>query len=230
MSRIGYGYGSEWHLLRFLGYHRDALNKAVRDAIRVSSVEWLDAPLKLGVARDNRFPDAEWRGVDFLPIDAEIHNCWRSFWPQTGNVPCWDGVGRVKIERETEWLLVEAKAHTEELKTTCGAKKEGGFDLINTAFDQTKRDMGVALSGNWLAPYYQYANRLVVLNFLLKHNVPARLLFICFVGDSDPKGRWACPQSVAEWKTVVHAIHEHLGLTGSSETERRLHHLFLSVR
>jgi hypothetical protein len=42
MGEIGYGYGSEWHLLRYPGYHRNTLNDGVLQATGGSEVEWLD--------------------------------------------------------------------------------------------------------------------------------------------------------------------------------------------
>ena len=33
MAQIGYGYGSEFQLLRFLGHHRNLLEEAIRKAI-----------------------------------------------------------------------------------------------------------------------------------------------------------------------------------------------------
>lgn len=42
MGKIGHGYGSEWHLLRYLGRHRNLLDNAVRDATRCGRFDWLD--------------------------------------------------------------------------------------------------------------------------------------------------------------------------------------------
>ena len=44
MADIGYGYGSEWHLLRFLGYHRNALDSPILRATGGQEIEWLDFP------------------------------------------------------------------------------------------------------------------------------------------------------------------------------------------
>ena len=33
MAEIGYGYGSEWHLMRFMARHRKLLEKAIRESI-----------------------------------------------------------------------------------------------------------------------------------------------------------------------------------------------------
>ena len=45
MGRLGYTYGSEWHLLRFLGYHRNELNRRIEDIIpgdQVKVINWID--------------------------------------------------------------------------------------------------------------------------------------------------------------------------------------------
>lgn len=43
MAQIGYGYGSEFQLLRFLGHHRNLLEEAIRKVIGDSdgSFYWL---------------------------------------------------------------------------------------------------------------------------------------------------------------------------------------------
>ena len=33
MAEIGYGYGSEWHLMRFMARHRKLLEEAIRKSI-----------------------------------------------------------------------------------------------------------------------------------------------------------------------------------------------------
>ncbi len=64
MSKIGYGYGSEWHLLRYLGYHRALLSQKVGEALGAGSVEWLDFPFaKDGAPLQD---DREFRGLEFL--------------------------------------------------------------------------------------------------------------------------------------------------------------------
>ena len=44
MTQIGYGYGSEFQLLRFLGHHRNDLEEAIRKAIGDShgNFYWFD--------------------------------------------------------------------------------------------------------------------------------------------------------------------------------------------
>jgi hypothetical protein len=46
MAKIGYGYGSECHLLRWMGRHRKAFDKTMLNTVGTSSnekeIEWLD--------------------------------------------------------------------------------------------------------------------------------------------------------------------------------------------
>jgi hypothetical protein len=225
---MGNGYGSEFHLLRYLGYHRHELNRAVEEKIGGRVSDWLDFPLgserKLGT---------EWKGVDFVDSASDVKSAWLKFWPQTGNVPNWDAVGRLESNSDNEYLLVEAKAHVEELHSSCGASKKGGLDTIRTE-GTIKASGSTADVDDWLGPYYQYANRLAHLHFLLQHNVPARLVFIYFFGD-DWCGKTLngktplCPKEAKEWEAPLKKMYDHLRLNGRSELGKRVHKLFLHV-
>jgi hypothetical protein len=80
MGRIGHGYGSEWHLLRYLGRHRDRLDKEVLAKVGAKEVKWLDFPFK----PNGKWQDEEWKGVDFLRR-KDVQAKWSEFWPQRGN-------------------------------------------------------------------------------------------------------------------------------------------------
>ena len=249
MGKMGHGYGSEFHLLRYLGYHRHELNRAVEQKTGGRVSDWLDFPIG-----GKGSLDREWKGVDFVDSAAGVSSTWLEFWPQSGNVPNWDAVGRLELNSGLEYLLVEAKAHVEELQSSCSAKKtkkeggldeirgeetatkEGGLDKIRGALKATIKANGfTATVEDWLRPYYQYANRLAHLHFLLLHNIPARLIFIYFCGDN-----WGgktfngkqpvCPKEAKEWEVSLKKMYDRLCLNGQSELEKRVHKLFLNVR
>src|SRR5208283_661004 len=135
MGRMGDGYGSEFHLLRYLGYHRHELNREVEKTTGGRVTEWLD----FAFGGEGK-PDREWKGVDFVDPASGVKSAWLEFWPQSGNVPNWDAVGRLKSDSGTEYLLVEAKAHVEELQSNCSAKearRKGGLDKIREALKAT---------------------------------------------------------------------------------------------
>src|SRR3546814_13709602 len=108
MADMGIGYGSECHLLRYLGRHRAALDAAIRAETGCDDVRWLDYPFDAG----RTWKDGEWKGLGFLPVDSPAHEAWRRPWPQGGNAPQRDAVGQVATAAGAEWLLGGAKAHS----------------------------------------------------------------------------------------------------------------------
>jgi len=235
MGKMGNGYGSEFHLLRFLGYHRDKLNDEIKQVTGGRVIDWLD----FGFGGGGKL-DSEWKGVDFVNSPSGVKSAWQAFWPQSGNVPNWDAVGRLESNSATEYLLVEAKAHAEELQSSCAAKgteKQGGLNKIKDALQTTITTNGFGVDVNrWLRPYYQYTNRLAHLHFLIQHGIPARLVFIYFCGD-DWKGRNlpngkppTCPKEANKWAIPLQRMYRHLGLSGQSNLEQRVHKVFLNVK
>ena len=73
MADIALGHGSKWQLSRYLGWHRNALNAAIRLLVpSAEAVEWLDFPSG----------DAEWESFDFMDPDGRgIRDAWRKVWP-----------------------------------------------------------------------------------------------------------------------------------------------------
>lgn len=170
-------------------------------------------------------------GLDFIENDA-VKDLWKTFWPQTGNAQNWDAVGKINYGDHEEWLLVEAKAHFGEVKSNCKAKSGESIAKIRIALEKAAcafcdRPMGVE---DWLSPYYQYANRLAALYFLMrecKPAIPTRLLFIYFSGDQRKEGD--CPKVEGEWQPVIKAMEEKLGIDTRGELYQRVEHLFVPV-
>ena len=51
MSKVGYGYGSEYHLMRYLAYHRGVLKQQVDEATGGELINWLDFPFSASPQR-----------------------------------------------------------------------------------------------------------------------------------------------------------------------------------
>jgi hypothetical protein len=222
VGEMGHGYGSEWHLLRYMGRHRRELDRRILAETGGEEIEWLDFRFDPSAP----FGDRELRGVEFLPPEHRARIGWATFWPTRGNAQNWDAIGRLRRDGATEWLLVEAKGNLEELRSSCGAKAgEAGAVLIAQTFARTKRRLGVDPARDWLNGYYQYANRLAVLDFLNEENEPARLLFIYFTGDKN--GERNCPPEAAGWREALAEQDRHLGLGDGHPLSQRVHKLFL---
>ncbi len=225
MGDLGYGYGSEWHLLRYLGRHRNLLDARVMDAVGATRISWLD--FGFDTTRES-FPDMEIRALDFLPDYEEVKTAWAAFWPQSGNPTNWDAVATATVDGGEEWILIEAKAHVGELASDCGAEKLSSVRLIRDALAQTKSFLGVLPERDWVHGYYQYCRHLTMLYFLVSHGIPAHLVNIYFTGDHRPD-HFVCPRNTDEWAAVLRDQEEHVGLPASHPMSHRVHRLFLPV-
>jgi len=229
LGKIGFGYGSEWHLLRYLGYHREYLSLRTLEITGGNSLEWLD--IDFSKKNEPLRDDKEFLGVEFSQ-NANVQESWKSFWPQTGNSQNWDAVGKIHFGSYDGWLLVEAKGHIGEMESKCGATKVASKQKIHLALEKASRAFGNQSKPveNWLEPYYQYANRLAVLYFLMNECVPsvnARLLFIYFYGEN--RVNLECPQNEQEWLPAIQKMYARLGVDKNYELTKRIHHLFLPV-
>lgn len=231
MAHFGNGYGSECHLLRYLGRHRERLDAVVCDAIGAGKVRWLDFPFAQTWPNEkapDQWPDAEWLSLNFLRQDSAVVREWRDRWPHGRGVMNWDAVGEVEIAGQHDWLLVEAKAHLGEIKTDCGAESDNSKKRITRVFDETKKALGAHPAADWMKRYYQFANRLAVLHHLIRHNIGAHLLFIYFCGDRQ-RGRATCPLDELGWRDALIAQDAHIGLPARHPLASRIHKLFLPV-
>jgi len=225
MADMGHGYGSECHLLRYLGRHRGLLDTRVSAVTGSQTIRWLD----FGFDPRGTWPDAELKGMDFLPDHEPAKVAWGAFWPQRGNVPNWDAVACITVDGRDEWLLVEAKAHLGEMRSSCMAKPEGGRAQIVDALDATKQALKVPPDRDWLNGYYQYCNRVVALHFLIARNISARLLFLYFTGDQSNSPQRICPKKEAGWSQALRAQDNHVGFPAGHLLADRIHTMFLPV-
>lgn len=226
MGKIGYGYGSECHLLRWMGRHRKAFDAIVLSSIKRenSKIEWLDFEFKPG----EMWPDAELKGMDFLKNEEALQKAWNEFWPVGKGIHNWDAVGWVTSDRPRELLLVEAKAHTGEIKSNCQAKDPESIRKIEESLGKVKNDLGVPSEIDWMKDYYQVTNRIAALAFLHKQKIPSHLLFIYFIGDLCGAGRNS-PQSGGEWQPALEAQKNYTGLLKGHLLENWIHELFLKI-
>jgi hypothetical protein len=222
MANIGNGYGSECHLLRYLGRHRNLLDEAILARTGGRAIAWRDFSFDPATS----LGDGEPKGLDFLP-DGAVKDQWKLFWPQRGNQPNWDAVGILERGAAREWLLVEAKANVEELSSSCAAKEGEGRRRIVDALKLTKKGLDVPPDRDWLNGYYQLANRIAVLQFLISKGEPARLVLIYFVGDRNVAA--TCPGRAEQWSRPLARQEGHLGLSSDHHLSDRIHKVFLEA-
>ena len=179
-----------------------------------SNIEWLSP-----VASDEF---AEFRDRQFLQKIGQQHLAGElgAFWPVRG--PQWDALARADTG---EIILVEAKAHIGEIFSSgCQASGESR-EQIARALDRTIVAFHAKPRIDWTSSLYQMANRLCHLEFLTRHGVPARLVNVCFVGDSEMEG----PRTVEEWQGALQVARYMLGLPKRHPGSQRIIDVFPHV-
>ena len=199
--------------------------------IGATNIEWFDfVPQGSKLLYPTRQPirERELKRLEFLREDADIQSRYDQFWPRTGNQQNWDAIGRAEYAGQQEWLLVEAKANTEEIVRNGTGAGAASRETIGRSLNETKAALGIDAGKNWVDGYYQYANRLANLHFLNQNQRPARLLFLYFCGDQNPYA--TCPSDAEGWEPKLQEVETDLGMdVMSGELRHRMHKLFLSV-
>ncbi len=216
MSKVGYGYGSEYHLLRYLAYHRGVLKQQVDEATGGELINWLDYPFS---ASPQRFYHGEWQGIDFLRDNeraGNVHEAWRSYWPQTGTAPSWDAVGIMNKAERTAWVLVEAQSISAISRAIARPAQGQAADRARPGRHQAVARHRCRLV-QWMSPYYGFCNRLAILHFLL--TTASRRT--CCSSTSRATGSRAIPRSSARNRRRVAAGARHHAREGGLAGERR---------
>jgi hypothetical protein len=225
MNQFAHGLGGHLHLLRYLGWHRGLLEARIGEVMRAKSIRWLDHGFDSG----GEALDQPLAGLEFLPQRSAARAAWRSIWPNDLHPVTWDAVAEIVGPRDTEWVLIEANAHLEELASNCDSKNwRDGLSLITDGLARTQNALGVPMEADWLKGHYRYASRLSALNFLLSQGVKCRLLVICFSGDRSDVRR-KCPANPREWETALGARDRQLQLPARHRLSNQIHRLFLDV-
>ena len=202
--------GSQLHIQIYANRRREELNRAVLDAVALSSLNarlcWV-SPLESG-----KF--AECKDEAFLWALGLQHLAGQlaEFWPASG--PRWDALAAVRIGGDPGRrgaLLVEAKSHLSELRGDgCGAESDGSRKMIEDALRRTKQWLGAEGNADWTGDLYQYANRLAHLYFFLQAGIPAWLVNVYFLGDPHFPDSFATPEG---WQGALAQVKADLGLT-----------------
>jgi hypothetical protein len=187
MAQIGYGYGSEWQLLRMLGHHREYFYKELRSQIGLpddAEIHWLD----YGFDDKMVSGDKEFKKRDFFKMIPNIftQEIMAGFNKDKFGLLLnqnWDGIFWI----DTTVFLVEAKAHIEEIRSDCQSDEPSSLATIEKYFNETRDWFEIATGNDWKKKYYQMANRVAFLKLLQSHNIDAKLVNVYFVDGYEKK-------------------------------------------
>lgn len=220
------GYGSEYQLLRFLGHHRKYLDNEILKSLNKKNVrlEWFDYPTDTTTSS----LDKELEGIECFEKEPNydfIKSEWKKFWPQKGKSQNWDGIFKIN----DEWYFVEAKAHKDEVKSSCGSSSEDSLTKIKNAFTQTIKKFNAQSTPDfWVSKEnkaYQFVNRLAFIVFCEKIGIKARLVYINFINGYDKPGthgKMSVPDENT-WKEIWDEEYKMLGLSEETLQEVLFH-------
>ncbi|AKH99496.1 hypothetical protein IMCC20628_00775 [Hoeflea sp. IMCC20628] len=176
-------------------------------------VEWLSPLATDGFAeyRDGAF-------LDRLGL-SRLSPALDAFWPKRG--PQWDALGIAG----NSVVLVEAKAHLDELFSSCKAG-DASRRRIEATLNAVRTVLKAGDGADWTQRFYQYANRLAHLWQLRSNGVDARLLLVGFLNDSDVKG----PVCAEEWKAAYRMMDYAMGLPRRHVLSAHILHVFPDTR
>lgn len=198
-KQIGYGYGSEFQLLRFLGHHRHLLDGEILCQLQESGqINWLD----FGFGDRNKVVsgDNEIKGLSFLKAYSIIDDLtyetimtdYRSY--GINKIDSWQNWDAVFVLNNVVYL-VEAKAHVAELSSP---ETHGGKSADQIL--QYMKDMlpSLPVDKAWLRDYYQFGNRLATTALLQRHGVNCKTLCIFFCNGYFDRERAICKDASKE--------------------------------
>lgn len=178
MAQIGYGYGSEFQLLRFLGHHRHQLESEISKVLGPGDFDWLD--FKYSSPLSSISGDEELMGLSFLEDYFKDEVSYQKMMAEYSSyrinkLESWQNWDAVFFHNEVLYF-VEAKAHVSELKGKTDNGGESHSEIFRFMQDQLPF---CDVSKTWLQQYYQFANRLATTALVGKY-LPAKFLYIFF--------------------------------------------------
>jgi len=223
MGKIGFGYGSEYQLMRFMGRHLHEFNRKVNEVLTSDDeIIWFD------FNRQNHL-DRELMNMDFI-TDEKIKKAWSDVWPTNGGKSGinWDAVGLTK----DTYLLVEAKAHHKEVFQGMGATHKDSISMIRKAFADLAKAYNLTINDSWEKDHYQMMNRLVAVDFLHRMGLKAFLVNVYFIHGYEINARGISIKknlsinSKESWQHIIDEQYHQLGLTNSS-IKKFIKHVFI---
>jgi len=225
MAKLGLGYGSEFHLMRFLGRHRNDLDSLILKEIdyQNKNIEWKDFlyDQKLEI------PDREYIGIEFLKNEENyslINDKWKDLWPSNNHAQNWDAIAKI----DNEWLLIEAKAKKDEIISSSQASSDS-LKKIKKEMDKLKKDYYIKSSNDWTKKYYQKANRILFFNFLKENNIQAKLVFVYFISGYLKNGIQEGVVSRNEWLSIIKEQDAYLGIQDNHLLKKHIVNVFIDV-
>ena len=226
--------GSQKWLQELVNGCPELLNRELAPLLNIApdAVKWI-SPL-----RDDAYVEyQDGKFLDRLGI-GHAADPLKSFWPSNG--PQWDGLANAK---GGQIILLEAKAHTKELRGGATGANGNSLKLIRSSLEATRQFIGVTRAPDWArSAFYQYANRLAHLYFLRDLNgIDAFLVFLYFLNAKEmsadntlvprTKREWADggKNEAGIWQDGIRQLKRYLGISAEHPLSPYIIDVFIDV-
>ncbi|MEI7667966.1 MAG: hypothetical protein WCI62_03135 [Erysipelotrichaceae bacterium] len=217
-TKMGYGYGSEFQLLRFMGRYRNAFELSLLKALglaQCTKLNWLDHQFN---PQDHHL-DLGLSNADFL--SQKHQEAWLSLWPT--NDLNWDGVAKFSHNGKECLILLNAKAYAKDLsiQDKCASKDPLSLNQLKKAIQSVKDVYRITHISDWTKVGYPIASRLVFKKYLEDNNIPVFIVDVYFIKGyeySYSKGLMDKPKSIkteAEWLMLIKQKHSSMGINNT---------------
>lgn len=146
-------------------------------------------------------------GLLLPEIQQELRQWWLAVRIRTTRTPVWDIASKCSIKGKKGLILIEAKAHDNELKKEDKSGSKGANrKSITHAFDEANYNLHSATGGCWnlsLAPRYQLSNRFAWSWKLASLGIPIVLVYLGFLNAQDMACDSPIFESKEDWKRVL---------------------------
>lgn len=155
--------------------------------------------------------------TEWSELANNIGNWWLGIQKANLRTPNWDFISTCTINGKKGLLLIEAKAHWNELTNDhCSSNSKNNREKIETAINQAKDDIN---NKNIVPPisisidnYYQLSNRIAHSWWLASQGVPVILLYLGFLNCSDMQDNVKVFTSDLDWKNCFNQYSSKVGI------------------
>jgi len=145
------------------------------------------------------------KNTEWENLTDPIINWWLDIIKPNTRTPNWDFISTCTINGKKGLLLVEAKAHSKEIKENdrCGSKNESNQNKIETAINQAKDNINMNNSFSISISRdkcYQLSNRIAHAWWLASQGVPVILLYLGFLNCDEMKENGNIFKDDLEWQ------------------------------
>ena len=148
------------------------------------------------------------------PIQKQLRNWWLAA-PEGANAPNWDIASTCTIRGEQGLLLVEAKAHVNELSSARKSSPNApilnslhNHDRIGKAIHEAAKGLGNTTGREWGLSrdhHYQLSNRFAWSWKLASLNIPVALVYLGFLNAQEMASEGPLLRTKTHWADVVKA-------------------------